>query len=244
MGEWAGGMVAAKGRLWVVADKGLLEVDPGSNSATPVVKLPRGDGFGVEAAAGWLWVTLQQRGDVLRVDPVRHRIVETINVGGGPGRILEVDGDLWVSSYSTKKVIRIDPDHTSRRSATTVDFPYWMERDGRDLVVGSASQLIRIDPRSARVTDRENYDQPISAFAIDGARRVWSTLNAGLTVSVFDPKSRGRRRVRIGLGEGGGIAYADAVWVTDRPRRQLLKIDPSRASTARAEPHGVGARGR
>lgn len=52
-------------------------------------------------------------GTLLRVDPVKNRVVATIRTGGAPANLAFAFGSVWVGSTSGTKVFRIDP-RTSR----------------------------------------------------------------------------------------------------------------------------------
>jgi sugar lactone lactonase YvrE len=53
---------------------------------------------GLAAGAGGLWVALHVDRRVVRIDPGRGRVVETVDVDGYPNEIAVAGDDLWVAS--------------------------------------------------------------------------------------------------------------------------------------------------
>ena len=64
--------------------------------------MPVGRGAsGIAAGEGALWVVNTLDGTVSRVDPVRRRVVATIDVGGLPRGIAVGGGAVWVTAHAT-----------------------------------------------------------------------------------------------------------------------------------------------
>lgn len=93
-------------RLWVLnKDAATLSViDRGTRALFATHPLPRGSqphGLVVDPVSGFIYVSLESRGEVVKVDASTGHIMATITVGPWPGRLSldPVRGVLWVSRF-------------------------------------------------------------------------------------------------------------------------------------------------
>ena len=101
-------------------------------------------------------------------------------------------------------------------------------------VSGPAATVVRVDPRTDRVTDRiplvsrPNFASPFPYAVAAGAGFVWVVNGNTGTVTKIDPVLRGVvATIPIGVGTNVlGIAAGDrAAWVTDSSDGTLVRID-------------------
>jgi hypothetical protein len=106
---WALGMTLMNG-YWDEEPRFLVKIDVATGrelARTDVGRLPRD----VIVAFGHVWVSNSADDTLLRLDPRSLDVVQTIETGDGPSRILAAFGSLWLETeYNTPTVQRIDPD--------------------------------------------------------------------------------------------------------------------------------------
>jgi DNA-binding beta-propeller fold protein YncE len=162
-------MAAGAGAVWVTHGcRGIYRIDPHTGRVTASLRVPDvGDSIAV--AGGLVWAP-NYHGDLLRIQPRTGQIVgKPIPVGFGDWAMVPAAGRLWVTSYGSGKVSRVNV------ATGTV------ERFGNLIVetAGAGSlwtpQMQRIDPATGRV---------IASFSVPGAQQVvfWKGSAWALTV--------------------------------------------------------------
>jgi YVTN family beta-propeller protein len=119
----------------------------------------------VAAGAGAVWATANDANAIVRVDPARNAVADTVAVGFNPWGVVAGDDAVWVSDYVNDAVVRVDP-KTLRVTARipVASGPTEMAlAPGTLWVVNSAAGLVsRIDTgRNAVVAT-----VPVSAWAL------------------------------------------------------------------------------
>jgi streptogramin lyase len=188
-----------------------------------------------------VWVTRDRADAVVRVDRSsgRRRTVEVAS----PFDLALAAGALWVTSFDTGTVTRIDP-RTARRTRLfeVGGNPAGITACGGSIWIGhgrAATWLTAIDPRTGG-TRRVDVvvESPGWPRCVRG--ELWvTTADAVLQVS---PRS-GSLRSHYSLG--GTPAEANAargmVWVTDKERSVVHRIDPVSKRVVDSFPAGPGA---
>ena len=94
--------------MWVtdnLADN-VTRVDP-TGALTPIAV---GNGpSGIAVGEGGVWVADSLDNAVVRIDPNRRAVVETIPVGQSPAGVAVGGGSVWVANSGDGTVSRIDP---------------------------------------------------------------------------------------------------------------------------------------
>jgi DNA-binding beta-propeller fold protein YncE len=220
-------MVAAGGSLWVAGDKSVVQIDPNFNRVLATVRVP-GDGpWGIAATAGAIWAALPDKGAVARVD-VRSHHVSLTPVGSTPYAVSADRGAVFVTSYNSRRLSRLDP-QTGRVVATTHvdDHPYWIENADGSLWVGAVGAVYRIDPRTLRTTAKIDVGQDFATLAADGHGCIWAAEGTSAEVSCIDTHlNRVSRRLRLGLREPVAIApWGHDLWIADYGSG-LIRVTP------------------
>jgi len=190
------------------------------------VVLP-GPAVAVALGEGAVWVLLEQ-GTLLRVDPDRHRVTGSVELGapgegGRAGPLAVGAGAVWVGTGQGTVTVRIDPVRlrvTARFGGFVVAVAHgvlWSICCRRgDTVTGFG----RIDARTLRprsplvVKDASGRRQPVGRFAV-GTDAVWMTQAFKEQRLWRVPLAGGPARAAVGVS---GFAYglaadAGAVWV-------------------------------
>lgn len=241
------------GSVWVAdaGDQTLIRVDPDHRrivGRTALDRIPSQLAFG--SAALWVASAVGTDGVVQRIDPATGAVVSTtpVRVGAGSGDDLFAPptpsaltvgaGRVWTNNL-VSNISRMD---ASGSSVVTRALPLGRSADGIALgagalwvASGSDGRVLRLDPRTGRVT----AEIPIAATS--GARvagpygivaaygGVWVTDASSNTVSLIDPHRNavtttirvGTRPTRIAAGEHG-------VWVINAGDETITRIDPRR----------------
>jgi DNA-binding beta-propeller fold protein YncE len=175
------GLIASDANgVWIVVqdlttdDTRLERINPHTNRIAARIRVPAGS---VAATTGFgaVWVTTPDSGTVERADPRTGKVVATIKVHDGPRFLAAGEGAVWVLNQSDGSVSKIDPRANRVVATIAVDVP----GSGGIIVVGLGSvwismpgtPLVRIDPRTDRVTER--YTGPGGDAIITGFGSVW-----------------------------------------------------------------------
>lgn len=105
--------------VWVTGlDAGLFAVDRDRAAVRLEVDLP-GAPRGVAIAAGDVWVSLRDRGEVARVDASTGEVIDRIEVGGQPWPVTAGAGAVWAATLDGR-LVRIDPATARVTASATV----------------------------------------------------------------------------------------------------------------------------
>lgn len=238
------GTTVARGAVWVgVYEAGtLLRLDPGTGKITRRVSVGSwACRVAVDARAAW--VTRDRAGTLVRIDLATGRR-QRLAVGGSPFDVIVAYGHVWVTSFdagtvarfdgATRKLIRVYRDGPS---------PAGLARCGGRIWVGhgkSVTWLTSIDPSTNRSTRVD-----VGTKAPGWPRCVRGELWVTDPTSVLRVDARSGRvlgRLRLGgtpaeaaTGPGG------LVWVTDKERSLVHRVDPKRVALVDSFPAGPGA---
>jgi virginiamycin B lyase len=183
-------LVAAAKSVWVATDrKGVISrIDPASDAAVAEVFVPANPA-GLAASDDVVWVTSEE-GDVLtRIDAHTNLVTDTVKVGRRPGPIAIGEGAVWVLNRGDGSVSRVDQKThkviaTIRVGEGAIDGDI-AAGEGAVWVSARGMPIIRIDPRTNRVTQRFTGDG--GGAIVVGHGSVWVAAGANTTWRV-DPK--------------------------------------------------------
>ncbi len=194
----------------------------------PVGEKPRGLALADDAA----WVTEEDVGTLVRIDPKNSSIVASISVGVKPeGPAASADA-VWVPNWASDSVSRIDR-QTSQLVATIP-----VGRGPSDVAVSATSVWVtnekshtvsRIDATNNQVTATiATNARPVAIAASEVA--VWVEDFATDRILRIDPRTN-EVVATIHVGQGRHlIAIApdgDSVWASNSHNRSISRIDPS-----------------
>jgi hypothetical protein len=102
------GIAAGAGAVWVTHScRGVYRIDPRSGRVTASLPIPDA-GDSIAAAHGLVWVP-NYHGDLLRIQPRTGKIAgKPIHVGLGDWALVHAGGALWVTSYGSYIVSRVN----------------------------------------------------------------------------------------------------------------------------------------
>jgi streptogramin lyase len=239
------GAAAGFGSVWVAGyDTGaLLRVDPRRNRVARRIKLRPGI-CPVAVGSGSVWVANDRLNLLYRVDPRRSRVLARIRVGRWPAHLFAERGAVWVSGYEVGTVTRIDPRRNRVARVYRVGgHPSGIARAAGSLWLGfgrDGTALGALDTRTGTLT-RVPIGHRSAGFvtAIEGS--IWTTTeNAAVRVDAST------RRLVAALpipGTPAGITRAPdgTIWIAEKERNTLTRIDPGRNEVVDVSPAGPGA---
>jgi len=237
------GMAARAGSLWVgVYGAGtLLQIDSRGRVETRIRVGPWACRLAVGPAA--IWVARDRAGQIVRISRGSGRRLR-VNVGSGAFDVLLAAGSLWASSYDVGTVARLDPRNGSLRSVSRDGLnPAGLAWCGGRVWVGHGRQatwLTAIDPARSRV-DRVEVAAatPSSPHCVRG--ELW-VATADSVVRLDAHTGTVLARVPLGGTPADIAAGPDGlVWVTDKERSLVFRIDPRGNTIADSFPAGPGS---
>jgi WD40-like Beta Propeller Repeat len=196
-------------------------------SVTGTLKLPSTP-FGVTLDQGSLWIA--SYGRVLRVDPQRMLVTQTIRVPHLDEGSIASGTDVWVTVGSLHQVVRLDPATGLVTGRVHLDgYPGQVAAWGHDVWVVSATSgnglLFHIDGSTGRVTSRTRLTASPNLGIVAAPGSVWISQPGGLLRVSAD----GSASTLSGVGFGPftwPLAYgAGSLWASDGS--DVFRIDPA-----------------
>lgn len=153
------GIVRAAGAMWIAADDGYLNrIDPRTNRAERVLRLPNGDFAcpgALALAGGGLWYAPECGGrDIVRVDLRRRKMTHRIRVRDDYAVSLTAGGGSVWAVTSNGSVLKIDPKRRQVvKQAQASDIAERVAYGAGALWVrADAERLVRVDPETLEAT--------------------------------------------------------------------------------------------
>ena len=222
----------------------LVRIDPIRNRITRRIGVAPGI-CPVAIGAGSVWVASDKTNLLYRVDPRRGRVVARIPVAEWPAHIAFAFGGIWVSAYERGVVARIDP-RTNRvkRRYEVAGNPSGLARAGGFMWIAfgrTATALGRLDPATGVLT-RLPLGHAAAGFLAAIGDSLWTTTADGFALR-FDPS---KNRVVAGFpipGTPAEVALAPdgTIWVAEKERNTITRIDPKANSLVDVTSAGRGA---
>jgi len=228
------GLAAAFGSLWVpnCGDQTLTRVDLKTGAITVTIRSTIGNSEGsIVAGAGSIWILIDAKGTLARIDPATNTVVAEVYVAPGSYGLAYGDDALWVTSSERNTVTRVDP-YTNLVVETIAvgKTPRFIAAGGGAvwaLNQGDGS-VSRIDPATNKVvaTIEVGVPGPGGDIAV-GEGSVWVTAFE-YPLSRIDPSTntvvqqftgKGGDAVRVGLG---------SVWLSNLEAGNVWRLDPRR----------------
>lgn len=239
------GIVAARdGGLWVgVYGTGkVLRIDPSRGKVTTKVRVGR---YACRVVVGpaAVWVTRDRAGELVRISRGTGRLAR-LKVGAGAFDVVLARGSVWVTSFDTGTIAEFDAATTRpRRIYKHGPNPAGLASCAGRIWVGhgrDATFLTSIDPRTHRLRRVEvGTKNPGWPRCIRG--EIWvTTSDSVLRVHARSGEVLGRLRLGGTPAEAAG-GPDGLVWVTDKERSLVHRVDPARVALVDSFPAGPGA---
>ena len=215
---------------------------PGAPGAASPIRATLPDAAGVEvvAGAGGVWVAGPE--ELLRIDPATNHVVGKIDIGGLPTQLGISQGAVWATTFRQgaatldQELVRVDPASngvTTRVPAgdvvqdlATADTGVWMLTGG-DLD-RPAVKLIHVDPSTGKVAATIPLKLSSLFVRVVAGPEGAFVMSGGTTPTLTHVRTDNRVGATIALPAppSGGMVYASgAVWVVNRDKSSLTKVD-------------------
>jgi YVTN family beta-propeller protein len=164
-------VAAGLGEVWVTDQMGgaIYGISPSSGRLmTATLNLPSRP-YGIAVGAGSLWATSPGADTVMRIDPLAHRVLQTIPVGVRPTAIAFGFGSVWVANEQDGTVTRIDPGTDAVTETIPVgDGPAALAVASTGVWVAdaAAATVVHIDPATGRAVSSLQLGNPVVAVAV------------------------------------------------------------------------------
>jgi peptide/nickel transport system substrate-binding protein len=211
-----------------IVDNALAMMDLGTGELEGSVPLESRPGD-VAVGAGGVWVTLPDRGAVMRIDPKTMTVRDTILVGADPSGVAIGEASVWVTNGGSSTISRISTDTES--VVQTIDAPggpsgIAVDEDGVWVANSLSATVTRLDPDSGEPLATIGVGDQPADVAIDGSG-VWVANAASGNVSRIDPaRDLAVQAVEVGNGPRAIAAGADGIWVANFLDGTVSRIDP------------------
>lgn len=229
-GEPCAGLATGFHALWIPLcgkHRALARVDLASNALQVFAVGPAGPEGGITTSPEGVWMVLDRKGTLARIDPVSGKVQARVKLPSGSYNPRYSGGLVWVTRAEGAQVTAVDPQSAKVvGSAATGPRPRFLT-DGDGLVwtlnQGDGS-LSGVDAQSRAPVHQVALGTPGSGGDIafsDG--RVWTTMPK-VPLSMIDAAS-GELRCQW-AGPGGdslGIGHG-AIWLTDYPGGTISRI--------------------
>jgi DNA-binding beta-propeller fold protein YncE len=235
-GNPCAGLVLGHGALWVplcVKPNTLARVDVNTRRVTLVAGIgPADKEGGITSSPDSIWLVVDRRATLARIDPASGRIRQTIHVPPGSYNPLYSAGQIWVTRADAAEVTVVDA-ATGNISATlrTGHGPRFLTSGAGavwTLDQGDGS-LTRIDAKTRRVIQTIALGTPGHGGDIKfGGGMVWTTMSK-VPLTVVDG-ANGRLLCQW-IGPGGdslGLGHG-AIWLTNYEAGTISRIEMSDA---------------
>ncbi len=242
-----GGEAVARGSEPVaepIVGDALAMIDLGTGTLEGSVPLESRPGD-VAVGAGGVWVTLPDRGVVMRIDPATMTVRNTIPVGADPAGVAIGNGSVWVANAGSSTVSRISPETESVVQTISVPGgPTGIAAGAGGVWVANNlnASVSRLDPESGEVTAVIAVDDGPVDVSIDD-RGVWVANSASGTVSRVDPDTGVVQPSRVGNGPRSIAAGPDGAWVANFLDGTIARIDPATNAVVQTIPVGPAPTG-
>jgi YVTN family beta-propeller protein len=199
------------------------------------------------------------------IDPATNEIVDAIRVGDGPGPIAAHRDSLWVVNRNDRTLMKIDA--SARSVVASVGLPGPTGRRSAKLQLAAARgdvwvyvcdlQLVRVDPRNAQIVQDVHVAQDIGFFTdvscavAAEAGSVWVPVDkrprgadqlVRVAVPTAAPASIAARIPLAGEAFRTAIVFgAGSVWVAERSKGALRRLDPTTGGVLETIPLDDGA---
>ncbi|MEA2459925.1 MAG: hypothetical protein QOH90_102 [Actinomycetota bacterium] len=216
----------------------MLDLGSGDLKGSTVLESRPGD---IAVGAGGVWVTLPDRGEVIRIDPETMTISDTIHVGADPSGITIGKGSVWVSNGGSSTVSRISPETDD--VVQTIELPggpagIAFGAGGVWVANSFNASVSHIDPESGEIMATIGVgDRPVDVAVDDHG--VWVSNATSDTVSRVDPVHELEvQTVPVGSRPDAIVAGPEGVWVSNLVDGTVSNIDPETNGVVQTIPVG------
>ena len=208
-------------------DGTLTQLDPETGEIVGARRIPGVSGVAV--GRNWTWVTVPERGVVLRIDPISRSTLREVAVPGEPGPIALGGGRVWLADLDGRGVSAVNSEGASLyRSGLPPQAPGLRLAWGDHalwVAIADAGVIRRLDQGTLIAGEPIRVGRGPAGLTVAGGF-VWVANSRDGTVSKVDPSLRTVvDKIDVGGHPGGIDAGTSTVWVADREDNAVSRID-------------------
>jgi DNA-binding beta-propeller fold protein YncE len=239
-GEWTYGLATGGGSVWVggLGLGDVVRIDPGSGKVLKRVNVGARV-FNLAAAPGAIWAVANLTSTVTRIDARTGRSTATVRVGSAPYDVEWGFGSVWVSNSGDGTVSRI----TGKKVVRTINVG--VEPNGLGAIGGylwvtdhTAGKLIRLDPRTNRVTGTVSLAGADWVTGYKGSLFVSQETNRVTRVDARTLRVLGA--VEVERNPLGTAMVGGELWVPCIDSSAVVVVDPAAMKVVRTFAAGPG----
>jgi peptide/nickel transport system substrate-binding protein len=226
-GAGAGTGDATVARTLRSAALGLLDVRSGQPRAAVALGVVPSR---ITAGLGSDWATSYDNGTLLRIDPSKSAVVQTVHVGHGATGVAVDAGDVWVADTLGNQLTRVNASSdrvvqrirvgTSPGDVAAGAGAVWVANTG-------GGTVSRVDPLTGGVTGVTRVGPSPSGIAI-GDGSVWVALGGAAAVARLDSHTgQLQQTIPVGSGPSAITVGRGGVWVANERDSTVSLIDPT-----------------
>jgi glutamine cyclotransferase len=215
-----------------------VRIDPASGKVTKRINVGARV-FNLASAPGAVWAVVNLASSVARIDSRTGNVTATVHVGNGPYDVEWGFGSAWVSNAQSGTVSRIGGTKVVKTIKVGTE-PNGLAAIGRYLWVTdhTAGKLLRIDPRSNRVTGSVALAGADWVTGLDGSLYVSQETNVVTRVDAATLKVLGSARTK--RNPLGSAIVRGQLWVPCIDSGAIVVVDPATMRVVKTIPAGPG----
>jgi YVTN family beta-propeller protein len=228
-----------------LAPNSVAVLDPSSGKL--LADIPVGGRPGtVVAGADAVWTANRDDDTISQIDPASRSVESTTAPGTSIDGIAIEPAGLWITDVRRSVALRIDPGFRSVSNSVRIA-PYAPSvMTGGPVAIGAGgvwvsnglSSIVRIDPRSARVSARIDVGNDPEAIAV-GEGSIWVADSEDNTATRIDPRTNAVVGSTPLADAPSAVAVAPgSVWVADAGADQVQRLDPASGEVVATIPVG------
>jgi DNA-binding beta-propeller fold protein YncE len=227
VGEPTFGLASGGGSIWAggLGSGDVLRIDPSTGKVLQRVSIGA-RAFNLAAAPGAIWGIANLTNTAARLDTRTGKVTASVRVGNGPYDIEWGFGSAWVSNSLEGTVSRITGNKVVKTIKVGVE-PNGLAAIGGNLWVTdhTAGKLLRLDPRSNRVTGTVSLSGADWVTGFGGSLYVSEETNVVARVDARTLKVLGR--VKVDRNPFGSAIVLHQLWVPCIDSNDIVIVDPA-----------------
>ncbi len=215
--------VVTADRIWVPGRRVIFAIDPASNRVMSRIGLSD-NAWGLAATTDALWAAVPGAGEVVRIDLRTHEQTHTA-VGAEPYVVAAHGRNVWVTSYGSRSVSRLDPDSGKVLAQTRLSTaPYQMAVLDGSLWVGAQEVVSRLDPLSLDVISKVDVGGQTWTLTPDQKGKLIVAVRFSAFLVRLNPATNKiERRIKAGLRQPIAVAFTKDMWMLDAFGNSLIR---------------------
>jgi virginiamycin B lyase len=231
-GEPCAGLASGFGSLWIPLcgpKPGLAKVDIGTNRLIHTFAVhPAAAEGGITTSEDSVWMVVDKRGSVARIDPTTGSVRQTVRIPAGSFNPHYIDGQVWISRAGGGEITSVDAITGSvTGSAKTGPGPRFLTHGAGAIWTLNQGDgtLTRIDSGPGHHATTVPLGTPGRGGDIAfGGDTIWTTMPK-FPLSAIDAATATLRCQWVGAGgDSLGVGHG-AIWLTDYKGGSISKID-------------------